>query len=42
MAARTLRSTLLKRLGEFGADLFIDNYFSDNGAEKQSEGTLQV
>jgi hypothetical protein len=38
----TLRSTLLKRLGEFGADLFIDNYFSANEEGGQSEGAHQV
>lgn len=31
----TLTATLLKRLGEFGAELFIDNYFAQNDETEQ-------
>ena len=31
----TLSAALLKRLGEFGAELYIDNYFAKNGEKEQ-------
>jgi hypothetical protein len=31
----TLSAALLTRLGEFGAELFIDNYFAQNGEKEQ-------
>jgi hypothetical protein len=34
----TLSAALLRRLGEFGAELFIDNYFADGKEEEQREG----
>jgi hypothetical protein len=34
----TLSAALLSRLGEFGAELFIDNYFADGKEEEQREG----
>jgi len=32
----TLSASLLKRLGEFGAELYIDNYFSNEDDETKS------
>jgi hypothetical protein len=34
----TLSAGLLGRLGEFGAELFIDNYFSEGEEEEQHKG----